>query len=109
MYCNLLLLSKKNLWILQSLYFSTNINYKKVYIFAIDNGIKHTKGRTKIQIRDKQTPAHTDNNIEATSALCISARFTSLTAFFTFAYIYQQMKKYKCMLFTNDDLDESDE
>lgn len=43
------------------------------------------------------------------SALCISARFTSLTAFFTFAYIDQQMKRYKCMLFTTNDLDESDE
>lgn len=41
MYRYLLLLSKENLWILQLLYFSTNINYKKVHIFAMDNDIKY--------------------------------------------------------------------
>lgn len=42
MYRYLLLLSTENLWILQLLYFSTNIlNYKKVHIFAMDNDIKY--------------------------------------------------------------------
>lgn len=41
MYRYLLLLSKENLWRLQLLYFSTNINYKKVHIFAMDNDIKY--------------------------------------------------------------------
>lgn len=41
MYRYLLLLSKENLRILQLLYFSTNISYKKVHIFAMDNDIKY--------------------------------------------------------------------
>lgn len=82
----------------------SNINFTETY-----NGTdKDTNGPIHIQIhRDRQTPAHTDNNIEA--RVLFSARLTSLTAFFTYAYIDQQMKRYKCMLFTTNDLDESDE
>lgn len=69
-------------------------------------------GRTKIQmdLYMGQTDTGTyRQQYRGPSALCISARLTSLTAFFTYAYIDQQMKRYKCMLFTTNDLDESDE
>lgn len=84
----------------------SNINFTETY-----NGTdKDTNGPIHIQIhRDRQTPAHTDKQYRGPSALCISARLTSLTAFFSYAYIDQQMKRYKCMLFTTNDLDESDE
>lgn len=83
----------------------SNINFTETY-----NGTnKDTNGPIHIQIhRDRQTPTYRQQ-YRGPSALCISARFTSLTAFFTFAYIDQQMKRYKCMLFTTNDLDESDE
>lgn len=85
----------------------SNTNFTETY-----NGTdKDTNGPIHIQIhRDRQTPAHTDNNIEARVLFVYQLDSHHLLHFsHNYAYIDQQMKRYKCMLFTTNDLDESDE